>query len=273
MKLWLNGTLQDEAAARIDPADRGFTLGDAVFETIRVTGGRPVFWPAHMARLESAAGFLGIALPSSVSALRAATDALLAANSLTDAAVRITLTRGPGPRGVLPPDAARPTLLITAAAMPARLAPARLIISRRTVRDESSPLSEIKSVNYLANIIACQEAAAEGADDAIILNRQGNLAETATSNIFLIIGDEIITPPVADGALPGIARAALLSAFAIRQASLTIANLAAAQAGCLSNSLSLRPVASICGRPLDHGHRYFAPMLDWFYQPHLTAIA
>jgi branched-chain amino acid aminotransferase len=203
-------------------------------------------------------------MPYAAPALYAAIAEVLAANAMPDAAIRITLTRGPAPRGLLAPPHVTPTLLITAAALAALPPPATAIIATSITRDETSPLAALKSVNYLANILARQEAAAKGADDAILLNRSGNLAEATASNLFLIIGGEIITPPLSDGALPGIARSALLNSFPIKQASLTPADITASQAGFLSNALALRPLAAIGATRLDPATPQLTRLLNWF---------
>jgi branched-chain amino acid aminotransferase len=240
MKLWLNGRLLDPEAARIDPADRGFTLGDGLFETIRVEAGLPAHLGRHLARLRGSAAYLEIPLPWSDPVIGEAIAQLLAAEGLREAALRLTLSRGPGPRGIIPPAAPAPTLLITAGPRPAPAV---------TRRNEASPLSHLKTLNYLDNILARREATRLGADDAILLNSAGRLAEATIANLFVLKGGIWRTPPVADGALPGIARGLLLAGGAV-EASLDPSDLAQAEAAFLSNSLGLRPIASIEGRAI-----------------------
>ncbi len=260
MTLWLNGALLPAAAARIDPADRGFLLGDGVFETIRAAAGLALHLDRHLARLRHGAAVLGIPLGWSDAALAEAVGAVLAAGALADAAVRITLSRGPGPRGVLPAADPTPSLLIAVAALPQPAAPARVVIARSTCRNEASPLSRIKSLNYLDSIIARREAAARGADDAILLNTRGQLAEATAANLFVVLRDGTpVTPPVADGALPGIFRARLIEAGDAVERSLLPADLLDARAAMLGNSLGTRQVAMIEGRKLaGQGWRYSA---------------
>ncbi len=200
---WLNGRLLPPEQARLDPADRGFLLGDGVFETLRATA----HLDRHLARLREGAATLGIALPWPNPEIAAAATAVLGGR---DAALRITLSRGPAPRGLLAPAGTQPTLLITAGPLPPPLPPARLIVARTTRRNEHSPLARIKSLNYLDSIIARQEAEAAGADDALLCNTAGRIAEATAANVFVRHGRAWTTPPVADGALPGIARALLL---------------------------------------------------------------
>jgi branched-chain amino acid aminotransferase len=251
MKLWLNGALQAAESARIDPADRGFTLGDGVFETICVNAGQPLRLAQHLARFRAGAATLEISPVYDEAAITAAIAEVIAANHLQNAALRLTLSRGPAPRGLLPVFDQTPTLLITAADLPPPKPPARAIICTSTCRNEASPLSRIKSLNYLDSILALQEARRRGADEAILLNSQGRIAEASAANIFLIIQGNIRTPPVADGALPGIMRAALIARFGVIEASLTLADLRAAQAVFLSTALGLRAVASIDEQELD----------------------
>ncbi len=249
MILWLNGALLPEDTARIHPADRGLLLGDGLFETMAATGGEVPQIMRHHARLAAGAALLRIPLPLTATALAAACRDLLGANGLAEAALRLTLTRGPGPRGLAPDPQASPTLLLTAAPLPPPGAPPRLVISGIR-RDEDSPLAAVKSLNYLPNVLARMEAAERGADDALLLNRAGRVAEASAANLFVRLSGEWLTPPVAEGALPGIRRACLLEAGRLREAAITPAQLRLAQAACLGNALALRPVAAIEGHVL-----------------------
>lgn len=246
MKVWLNGALLDAQAARIAPDDRGFTLGDGVFETLRAVDGGVARLDAHLARMRRGAALLGLPVPrvDYEQALRET----LTANGLSEGALRLTLTRGPAPRGVLPPKDPAPTLLITAGALPPAT-PVRLVIARITRRNEFSPLSGIKSLAYLDNILARQEAEARGADDALLLNTQGRVAETSTANVFVVKDGVLITPPLQDGALPGILRAELLRLGAVEQ-SLVPEDLARVAEMFLTTSLGIRSVAEMEARPL-----------------------
>lgn len=245
MKVFLDGRIAAADAARIDPADRGLTLGDGLFETLAARRGRILRLRAHLDRLARGAAVLGLPLPRLDFAR--ALDAVRIANGLEDAVLRLTVTRGTGARGVLPPATPRPTVLITAAAMPAPAPPARLVVATCTRRNERSPLSAVKSLNYLDNILARQEAAAAGADDALLLNTRERIAETTVANLFAVIDGMLVTPPVADGALPGVMRASLLALGAVERP-LTGAALAGADALFLTSSLGIRPVATLGDR-------------------------
>src|SRR5918992_6403057 len=170
--LYLDGRMVDPTQARIDPRDRGFLLGDGLFETMRAERGRVPLLDRHLGRLEAGAATLGVPLPAPRAALAAACLEVLQANRLADkdAALRITVSRGPGPRGLAPPDEPAPTLLIAAAAMAdVAPAPARAVISGIR-RNEQSPLSRIKSLSYLDAVLALREARARGADEALLCN-------------------------------------------------------------------------------------------------------
>lgn len=247
MKLWLGDGLVEEEAARISPLDRGFTLGDGLFETARVKAGRVLRLDAHLARLAAGARVLGLPLPALD--LGAALRATAQANGLGEAVLRLTLTRGAGPRGVLPPAHPVPTLVITAAPLPPPLPPARLVIAESTRRNDRSPLARVKSLNYLDNILARQEAAGRGTDDAVLLNTRDRVAETSIANLFAVLGGELVTPPVSDGVLPGVMRAAVLAEGA-RERSITPAELATASEIFLTSALGIRSVRSLKGRDL-----------------------
>jgi len=251
MGAWLNGTLTP--AALIDAADRGFTLGDGLFETIRAVGGRACHLDRHLARLHHGARLLQIPVPYGDAAIGDAITALLHQEGLNDATVRVTLSRGPAPRGLLPPSDPRPTLLITASPPAPAASPARAIIARSTCRNERSPLCGVKSLNYLDNIIARQEAAARGGDEAILLNTQGRVADTSIANLILELDGKLVTPPLSDGALPGIMRGLLIDRAGVAECSIAPEDLYRANSACLSSSLALRPLASVDGRVIGDG--------------------
>jgi len=241
--IWLDGALHPAAQARIDPADRGLLLGDGLFETIRAEQGRARRLEAHLARLRTGATLLGLPPPPADGMLDDAITALLAANGLGDAAVRLTWTAGTGPRGLLRPANGRGTLLITAAPLPPPPGPARLVVARCTRRNEHSPLSRVKSLNYLDGILARREAAQRGADDALLLNTAGRVAEASAANLFLRLDCDWVTPPVAEGALPGTMRAALIEAWGAREQPVRLADLDRADALVLTSALGIREVA------------------------------
>lgn len=248
MKIWHNGVLVEWENARIDPADRGLTLGDGLFETIAVRRGTILRLEKHLARLAESCRVLDIACPPVD--FPGALAELMKANGIGEGLLRILVSRGPAPRGRVPPkEIAKPTVLLTSYPMPP-CSPASAIIATVTRRNAHSPLSRVKTLNYLDNILAEQEATARGADQAILLNTEGFVAEAMGANIFIVKGDRLLTPPVADGALPGTMRAAIMEAHAVREESQKPEDLLKADGVFLSSCIGIRAVTSIDGAPL-----------------------
>src|SRR5690349_16657231 len=132
---WLNGQLLAAEAARIDPADRGFTLGDGLFETIRVRDGAAVWLDRHLARLAEGSAVLGIPARFDDSVLVEACAAVIAAEGIESGALRLTVSRGTGPRGVMPPAVPQPTVLVTGHAGLPPQGPVALVVARGTCRN------------------------------------------------------------------------------------------------------------------------------------------
>jgi len=276
--IWLNGAILAAERARIDPADRGLTLADGLFETLRAYRGKPFRLGDHLKRLVEGAAALGISPPYPTAEIAAAVVELLQANALTaqDAALRITLTRGTGPRGLAPPKGVHPTLLITAVPYhPLPEACSAAIASIR--RNEGSPLSRLKSLAYLDNVLAAREVEERGAEEAILLNNAGKVACAARANLFALVGDHLVTPPIGDGVLPGIARRTVLElaqdlGIAAEERSLRPADLAQAREILLTNSLfEIRSVAKLDGRVLVAGE--IAARLHGAYREMAASLA
>jgi branched-chain amino acid aminotransferase len=246
--VWLNGDMIEESAL-LSPFDRGFTLADGVFETIRATGTRPLWLADHLARLKAGASYYGIRVPLEDHVMAEAIAALLERSDHTESAVRVTLTRGPSHRrGLWPPDDPQaPTLLVTAAAL-AGTAPQRMTIARTTRRNDHSPLSRMKSLNYGDNLLARREAIGRGYGDALMLNSKGNVVCATAGNLFLRLDRRWVTPPVSDGALPGLARVRLIATIDAREATITEPMLWKSDAGFVSNSLGCTAIAELDGR-------------------------
>jgi branched-chain amino acid aminotransferase len=247
---WLNGRLLAVGEARIDPADRGFTLGDGLFETIRVRDGAVVWLDRHLARLAEGSAVLGIPARFDDADLAEACAAVIAAEGIEAGVLRLTVSRGTGPRGVLPPVAPSPTVLIAGHAGLPPQGPVALVVARGTCRNQASPLSRVKSLNYLDAVLARREAAERGADDAVMLNTAGRVAETSIANLFARIDGAWVTPPAAEGALPGIMRAEVLARLGAGEQPTSVADLQRAEAVLLTNALSIRAVARLEDAPL-----------------------
>lgn len=255
--VWVNEGLTDAPA--IDPRDRGFTLGDGLFETVRALGGRLPLLRLHLARLRTSAQRIDLPLPWTDAFLTAAISSLLSANALTDAAVRLTVSRGvPSRRGLLPDPQPVPTLVIDAtpfSGYPADLyARAADLVTSQLQRDERSPLATVKSLSRLEHVLARQDAARAGADEALILNASGRLAGASAANLFVMVGGRLLTPPPGEGALPGIIRGLVLTqlapaaGLASSEEPLTPDDLRRADEAFLTNALlGLLPVASVDG--------------------------
>jgi branched-chain amino acid aminotransferase len=255
--IWINGTLMPADRARIDPRDRGFTLGDGLFETLAATDGHPLDLAAHLARLARGATVLDLPLPVEATEVATAISQVLEANGFSKgrAAIRLTLSRGVGSRGLLLPMDPKPVLVITAGSFPQ--VPAHLDAATVPIRrNEGSPLSRIKSLNYLDNVLAQQQAQGAGAQEALMLNNQDRVAGFARGNLFALIGDTWVTPPLADGVLDGITRAKILRNaekvnFRVSENSLGRDDLGLFRGLFISNSLlGCVPIARLDGREM-----------------------
>jgi branched-chain amino acid aminotransferase len=207
MKIWLNGALTPLEDAAISPLDHGLVVGDGVFETVRVYRGEPFAWTRHAQRLHASAEGIGLTAPP-IDELRAAADAVLAANDLTEARLRITVTGGPAPpgsrRATVPP-----TVVVVAFALEPTSDTAAVMVVPWT-RNEGGALAGLKTISYAENVRALAHVEARGAHEAIFANTQGNLCEATGSNVFLVLDGQCCTPPLSAGCLNGVTRQLLL---------------------------------------------------------------
>lgn len=242
MTFWLNGEFHDSGGGVIDVADKGFLLGDGVFETLLVREGAPAFLSAHLERIAAGARALLIDTAFDEGEIASVIATLAVRNGATtgDASARLTLTRGIGDRGLDFGEGA-PTILLTLSpfSLPSQAAPVRLTISE-FVRSEHTINARHKTLSYLDNVLARAAASRLGFDDAVMLNSAGRVACVAAANLFLIRANGVVvTPPVEEGALPGIVRSCLLAeaGCGVEEALVTRADLAAAAAMFMTNSL------------------------------------
>jgi len=201
MKLWLDGELVDEGEARVSPHDHGLLVGDGVFETLRWYAGKPFALDEHLERLEAGALALGLQMPPLEEVGRAA-HSVIEANGLSDARMRITLTSGPGPPGLLR-GTDKGTAIVTAGELQPWPATATAIVSRWH-RDEQSALAGVKTISLADHVLALSEARAQGVAEALLTNRRGELCEATTANVFCVRNGRLETPSLASGCLPGI---------------------------------------------------------------------
>ncbi len=211
MRAWVDGQLLDDAEApAVQVADHGFTVGDGVFEALKVVDGEPFALQRHLDRLVVSAEGLG--LPEvDVDAVRAGIDAVLDAERLALGRIRITVTGGPAPLGSGRGEH-RPTIAVVAAPMD----PAPTETKVATVpwpRNERGALAGLKTTSYAENVVALAHAKKRGATEAIFANLAGHLCEGTGSNVFYVVDGELRTPSLASGCLAGVTRALLLEWF------------------------------------------------------------
>jgi branched-chain amino acid aminotransferase len=267
--VWIDGRLQPAAGAHLSAFDRGFQLGDGVFETLRARGGRPTELAEHLARLRRSAAGLDIDLGTSLEPdIERGIAALLAAEGLGgstgDASVRITASRGAfAGRGLLPPEHPRPTIVIQAWPVPPtprdHVERGLHLAVSAVRRDPASPLAALKTTSRADNVYARLEARRAGADDALFLTTDWRLSEATSANVFLVRGRELATPALDCAILPGTTRSWILgwagaAGLAPVEGSLTASDLAAADEAFLCSSVAgILPVTRFEGAPIGAG--------------------
>lgn len=246
--------------------DRGLLLGDGLFETLLWRDGALADFEAHAGRLERGCAVLGLPAPARDDLVRAAASAVEeAALAGRRAAVRLTWTAGQGGRGLDRPADVGPHLYAMAFPAP-EPAPAVTLATVSVRRNEGSPLSRLKSLSYLDNVLARAEARAAGADEALMLNNQGQVACAAAANLFWFEGDRLVTPAIACGVLDGTIRAQVLAkarglGLEAVEASVPCSALTAAAGLFLTNSLiGVQPVSALDGRAVEP-HPLLAPLI------------
>jgi len=255
--VWVNGRREPADGRHLSARDRGLTLADGVFETMRVHHGRVFRLDRHLERLHGALSALAIPVPPE---LREWVLAAVPQASFGDASIRLTVTRGPGPGGVAPPADVRPTVIV--AVNPFPLFPQATYEAGLAVhiasgrRNEHAMTAGLKTTAFTDAIAALLEAQRAGADDALFLDTSGHCSEATSSNLFVRSGGELVTPPASCGVLPGITRAAVLDlavSIGARAAEREIVpgDLARADEAFLTSSLrGIAPVTRVDGRPV-----------------------
>ena len=260
--MYVNGDFVSEANAAISPLDRGFTLADGLFETMVAAGVRVFRVNDHLARMRRGADLLQLLMPP-VEDLAAIVEECLTRNGLPMSVVRLTLSRGVDVgRGLNAPAALDQSLVVRVspwAGPPSTPPSGRTLVTSSLARNDRSPLSSVKSLSYVDGVVARLEAQRAGADDALMCNTRGFVTGATSSNIFTVISGVPVTPPVVDGALPGISRLTLLEeaerlGIACDERSLTPQDVAGANEALLSNVVQGPvPVASVDGLRLRSG--------------------
>jgi branched-subunit amino acid aminotransferase/4-amino-4-deoxychorismate lyase len=268
--VWIDGTILPADGAHVSAFDRGFQLGDGIFETLRARGGHVAELEAHLARLRRSAAGLDIDLPEGIDeAVTAGVLAVLAAEGLDgpdgDASVRLTVTRGAfRGRGLLPTGGGTgPTIAIQAWPVvpppPGHLTDGLHLVASAIRRDPENPLSALKTTSRADYVHARIAARRAGADDALFLTLDGHLSEATSANLFLVRDDELATPDLGCAILPGTTRSWILgwaSRAGLRPVEgwLTTRDLAEADEAFLCSSVAgILPVTTFEGRPIGSG--------------------
>jgi len=261
--VYLNGSLVPRSQARISPFDLGFLYGYGLFETMRAYSGRIFRLDSHLERLSKSAQLLG--LPQNAFNLKNACYDTLKANKLSDARIRLTASIGEGEAIPDPPRNPKSTVLVIATSYTPPSAETykkgfKSVVS--SIRQNSqSPLSRLKTLNYLNQLLARREAKEKGAGEAILLNERGFLCEGSTSNIFLVSQGTLTTPSEESGCLPGITRQVVIElaqelGLRVAEREVRLEELLNADEAFLTGSLiELMPLTEVNGKPIDKGKR------------------
>jgi branched-chain amino acid aminotransferase len=260
----VNGVVTPASEARISVLDNGFTFGDSVYETLRTYGGRPFEWDRHLRRLRASAGRLGFSLPLSDGELMARLDAVLAPAANPESYIRVIVTRGVGDISYHFERVQGPTVVIAVKPLASYPAwhytegiPVSLVSVRRNHPEALDPA--IKSSNLLNNVLALREAYAAGADEALLLNQRGEVAEGASTNVFAVRGGALVTPVLEAGILAGVTREVVLelareAGLPVREELLRAEDLLSAdEAFVTSTTRELTPVRTVDGRAVGRG--------------------
>jgi branched-chain amino acid aminotransferase len=215
MKIYLDGQLLSQEDAKISVFDHGLLYGDGVFEGIRIYHGRIFRLTEHLERLYESARSICMEIPIPIAEMEKATLDTVAANQLQDGYIRLVITRGVGSLGLNPFQCPRPSIIIIASSIslysPERYEKGLTLITCATRRPTPAALSpQVKSLNYLNNVMAKIEAMQAGCEEGIMLNEQGYVAECTGDNVFIVKRGQVFTPPIAAGALDGITRQAVI---------------------------------------------------------------
>ena len=265
LKIYMDGQLVDKSQAVVSVFDHGLLYGDGVFEGIRSYNGLVFKLSEHLNRLFESARTLKLEIPLSKDKLQDAVIRTLKANGLKDAYVRLVVTRGVGDLGLDPRKCPKPTLIIIAdkiALYPKEYYEKGLeLVTVPTVRNHPEALNpQLKTLNYLNNILAKIEAINAGKDEAILLNSQGYVTECTGENIFYVKGEEIVTPPTYVGILKGITREIAMRisrelGFAVDERPFTRHDLYTADEVFLTGTAAeIVPVSKIDNRAIGTGH-------------------
>jgi branched-chain amino acid aminotransferase len=215
MRAWMNGELlADPSAPAVPVTDHGLTVGDGVFESVKVVGGAPFALGLHLDRLERSAAGLGLD-GLDVEVVRHGVAAVLDGDPMPLGRLRITVTGGPAPMGS-GRGSHDPTVIVAASAMePA--SETTTVITVPWPRNERAALAGLKTTSYAENVIALAAAREKGATEAVFANLQGHLCEGTGSNVFYVVDGELRTPTLASGCLAGVTRRLVIEWYGARE--------------------------------------------------------
>ncbi len=261
--IYINGELVPRRDARISVFDRGYLYGYGLFETMRSYDGCVFALDRHLDRLMRSARKLALDAALDSIELERGIYRTMEANALSNSRIRLTVTAGDGERSVSPPVSGVLTTIIVAEKLivppPAAYEKGLRAVVADTRRNSRSALSGMKSTAYMDSLIARHEAAAAGADDAILLNERGLVAECSTSNIFIVSGGRLLTPPVDCGILPGITREIMLELagkleIPAVEIEIRLDDLYKADEAFITNSIiEIIPIVAVDGRAIGSG--------------------
>lgn len=251
MKVWINGALVNEDDAVLSASDHGVTVGDGLFESMKVVDGVAFAVRRHLARLRRTASGLGLSVPDDAD-LRDAIESTIAANGPNVGRVRLTVTGGSGPAGTS--RGAGPVTVLVQCAAQTPWPPTARVLVVPWPRNERGALAGLKTTSYAENVIALARAQEEGADEALFGNTAGNLCEGTGTNVFVVVDDRLVTPPLSAGCLAGVTRELLLEVDpTIEEVDVPLTQLPAVEEAFLTSSTrDVMAISAIDGRPLNH---------------------
>lgn len=264
LKIYIAGKFYDKEDAKISVYDHGLLYGDGVFEGLRAYGGKVFRLNEHLVRLYESAKAIWLQIPMPIDKMAAAVNETLKVNSLSDAYIRLVVTRGAGSLGLDPNKTADPQIIIIAdkiSMYPQEYYEKGLsIVTASTIRNHPAALSpRIKSLNYLNNILAKIEGLQAGCIEALMLNSKGEVAECTGDNIFLVRHKQLLTPPIDAGILEGVTRDAVMEAargagIEVREIPLTRHDVYVAEECFLTGTAAeVIPVVKVDNRTIGNG--------------------
>jgi branched-chain amino acid aminotransferase len=251
--VWLNGHMEPSAQARISPWDVAFLVGCGAFETLRAYGGKPFAITRHWRRLDRSCAVLGLR-PPTLEQFASAMIETLNANKLLEARVRFTVSGGDVPSGLA--SAHGDGVFICTAIPAAPTKEAEAVVMNPWPRNERGALAGAKTVSYAENVVALNRARCNGAGEAIFANTRDELCEGAASNVFVVRGGQLHTPPLSSGCLAGVTRELTLEVcrthgIPVSEESLPATALVGADEAFLTSSMrEVQAIASVDGKPL-----------------------